>query len=106
MIEKGRKVSDNPEAWDLGTLIIIFTEYKETIFQPDFGDSIQRVLPVLYAVKDMRNRRVHEISRKFPIYAREAYALSDQVARFFEMMTCDVPKEFHEETRRFRLTAL
>ena len=77
IVEKGRKISENPEAWDLGALIIIFTEYKETLFAADFGDHIQRVLPILYAIKDMRNRRVHEISRRFPIFAREAYSLSD-----------------------------
>lgn len=77
IIEKGRKISDNPEAWDLSALITIFTEYKDTIFKSDFGDHIQRVLPVLYSVKEMRNRRAHEISRRFPIFAREAYNLSD-----------------------------
>ena len=77
IIEKGRKISENPEAWDLGALITIFTEYKDTLFKPDFGDHIQRVLPVLYAIREMRNRRAHEISRKFPIFAREAYSLAD-----------------------------
>ena len=77
IVEKGRKISDNPEAWDLGALMQIFTEYKDTLFAADFGDNIQRVLPVLFAIKDMRNRRAHEISRRFPIFAREAYSLSD-----------------------------
>ena len=54
----------------------------------------------------MRNRRVHEISRKFPIYAREAYHLGDSAARFYEIMTAEVPQEFHEEFRRLRLQSL
>lgn len=54
----------------------------------------------------MRNRRVHNVSRALPILAREAYQLSDCCARFFELMTVEVPASIHQELRILRREAL
>ena len=54
----------------------------------------------------MRNRRVHEVSKNLPIYARETYVLADNACRFFELMTISVPKELLNEFHSFRKEAL
>jgi len=71
-----KRLSSNSEEWDLGTLVQIFHVHQE-IFKHDFGGSLKQVIPVLMQIKEMRNRRVHNVSRSLPISAREAYATAD-----------------------------
>lgn len=107
-IQKTREELKNPklfpdtEKWDLGTLISVFHAYKEKVFQADFGGDLRSIIPILMQVKDMRNRRVHEISKHLPIFARQAYKLADDMCRFFELMTIEVPASFTSELRQYR----
>ena len=101
-----KKVSDNPEQWDLGTLASIFHTHADDVFKNDYGGDLRRVIPIMMQIKDMRNRRVHEVSKNLPIYAREAYVLADNACRFFELMTIAVPKELLDEFHTFRKEAL
>ena len=57
-------------------------------------------------IKEMRNRRVHNVSRALPITAREAYATADQACKFFELMTGPVDPSIHKEQRALRREAL
>ena len=92
-----KKVAENPEQWDLGTLTSIFHSHADDVFKHDFGGDLRRVIPIMMSIKDMRNRRVHEVSKNLPIFAREAYILADNTCRFFELMTIEVPKSLLEE---------
>ena len=58
------------------------------------------------SIKDMRNRRVHNISKHHPIHAREAYVLADNATRFFELMTIEVSKQVIAEFHQFRRESL
>jgi hypothetical protein len=80
--------------WDLGTLVHLFHCHEGSL-KDDFGGELRLVFPRLHQIKDMRNRRVHEISRHLPISAREAYNLSETAAKFFELMTIEVPRDIH-----------
>ena len=101
-----RRIDENPEKWDLGTLVQIFHALADNIFKHDFGGEVRQVIPVLMQIKEMRNRRVHSVSRALPISAREAYSIADLACRFFELMTVDVPKSIHSELRVLRREAL
>ena len=101
-----KKVADNPEIWDLGTLTSIFHTHADDVFKHDFGGDLRRVIPIMMQIKDMRNRRVHEVSKNLPIYAREGYLVADNCCRFFEIMTISVPKELLVEFHSLRKEAL
>ena len=68
-----KRLHENPEQWDLGTLVMIFHTLADNMFKHDFGGEVRQVIPVLMQIKEMRNRRVHNVSRALPISAREAY---------------------------------
>jgi hypothetical protein len=74
---QGKNLSRNPEQWDLGTLVAIFHAHSDQLFKHDFGGEVRQVIPVLMQIKEMRNRRVHNVSRTLPISAREAYQTAD-----------------------------
>jgi hypothetical protein len=57
-------------------------------------------------IKEMRNRRVHNVSRALPILAREAYQIADCASRFFELMTVDVPVSITNGFKALRREAL
>ena len=101
-----KRLHENPEQWDLGTLVMIFHTLADNMFKHDFGGEVRQVIPVLMQIKEMRNRRVHNVSRALPISAREAYSIADLACRFFELMTIDVPKSIHSELRSLRREAL
>ena len=67
---------------------------------------MRKVIPLLMSIKDMRNRRVHNISKHHPILAREAYILADNATRFFELMTIEVSKQILDEFHQFRRESL
>jgi len=56
-------------------------------------------------IKDIRNRRAHEISETLPITARQAYTVADCMCRVFEAMSINVPVNFHQELWHMRLCA-
>ena len=91
----GKRLQTNPEQWDLGTLVMIFHTLADNIFKHDFGGEVRQVIPVLMQIKEMRNRRVHNVSKALLISAREAYSIADYACRFFELMTVDVPNTIH-----------
>ena len=101
----GKRLSQNPEQWDLGTLVQIFHVHQDA-FKLDFGGEVRQVIPVLMQIKEMRNRRVHNVSRSLPISAREAYQTADQASRFFELMTGPVDETIHKIFRDLRREAL
>ena len=90
-----KRLAENPEQWDLGTLVSVFHTCSDNLFKHDFGGEVRQVIPVLMSIKEMRNRRVHNVSRALPILAREAYQIADQACRFFELMTIEVPVNIH-----------
>ena len=57
-------------------------------------------------IKDMRNRRVHNVSKQHPFLAREAYVLADNVTRFFELMKIEVAQQILSELHQFRREGL
>ena len=69
---RNRNVSEDPERWDLGSLFSIFHEH-ENVFKNDFSIPYKQVIANLAQIKEMRNRRAHEISAVKHITAREAY---------------------------------
>lgn len=71
-----KRLSANPEEWDLGTLVQIF-HVHQNIFKQDFENELKPVIPLLIQIKDMRNRRVHIVSRTLAISARDAYQTAD-----------------------------
>ena len=93
------KLPTDAEKWDLANLISIFHAFKEKLFAADFGGDLRSIIPILMQVKDMRNRRAHEISKHLPIFARQAYKLADDMCRFFELMSIEVPPSFTIELR-------
>ena len=101
-----KRLSANPEEWDLGTLVQIFHANADAVFKHDFGGEVRLVIPVLMQIKDMRNRRVHNVSRQLPILAREAYQIADQTCRFFDLMTVEVPVSITGTFRALRREAL
>ena len=84
--------------WDIGILVSLFYAH-EPLFKDDFRGGARHVFPRLIQVKDMRNRRVHEISKTLTISAREAYEVAEAAAKFFELMTVQVPQDFHKDFR-------
>ena len=67
------KLKDNPETWDLGQLVTIFSSasLQENVFKKCFDEKqFKSVIAYLMQIKDIRNRRVHEISESLPISAR------------------------------------
>ena len=93
-----RKIPHNIELWDIGILVSLFYVH-EPVFKDDFGGDARHVFPRLIQIKDMRNRRVHEISRTLPISARETYNVAEACAKFFELMSIEVPQDFHRDFR-------
>ena len=57
-------------------------------------------------IKEMRNRRAHEISDKLAITARQAHQAADLMCKVFEAMICSVPADFSRELKQIRLKAL
>jgi len=101
-----KRLATNPEQWDLGTLVQVFHTHSDSLFKHDFGGELRQVIPVLMQIKEMRNRRVHNVSRALPILARDAYQVADLACRFFELMTVNVPESIHQELRKMRREAL
>jgi len=91
--------------WDIGILVQLFHCHEVTL-KDDFGGDLRQVFHRLHSIKDMRNRRVHEISRALPISARDTYNLAETAQKFFELLTVACPDEFHRDMRSLRLTAL
>ena len=91
--------------WDIGILVQLFHCHEVTL-KDDFGGDLRQIFHRLHHIKDMRNRRVHEISRALPISARDTYNLAETTQKFFELMTVACPAEFHRDLRALRLTAL
>ena len=85
---------------------MIFHSLADDLFKRDFGGEVRQVIPVLMQIKEMRNRRVHNVSRSLPISAREAYSIADLACRFFELMSIEVPNQIHSELRVLRREAL
>ena len=67
---------------------------------------MRKVIPLLMGIKDMRNRRVHNVSKQHPIFAREAYLLADNVTRFFELMKIEVSSQLKSDLHQFRREGL
>jgi len=59
------------------------------------------MIAYLMQIKDLRNKRAHEIS----ITARQAYTVADCMCKVFEAMTIQVPAHFHKELWQMRLFA-
>ena len=62
--------------WDIGILVQLFHCHEVTL-KDDFGGDLRQIFHRLHSIKDMRNRRVHEISRALPISARDTYNLAE-----------------------------
>ena len=84
------RLKDNVETWDLGQLVTIFSsaQLQESVFKKCFDEKqFKSVIAYLMQIKDIRNRRAHEISETLPITARQAYNVADCMCRVFEAMT-------------------
>ena len=104
--DHSRKVSKNSEDWDLGILFSMYHKYSSSIYSKDFGGETRFVIPILSQIKELRNRRVHQVSKLIPFTAREAYKISDYCLSFFELMTCEVPQDYITDFTAYRRQAL
>jgi hypothetical protein len=89
------------------TSIFLSTQIQAKVFKPCFPEKeFPRVPAYLMQIKEIRNRRAHEISDTLQITARQAYQVCEAMCRVFELMTIQVPVSYHEELWLMKLNAL
>ena len=80
------------------------SQIQESAFKPCFDEKgIKAAIAHLHQIKDLRNKRAHEVSSALNITAREAYNCADAMSKVFEQMKCAVPAEITRELYVYRL---